>query len=653
VIVSTTETEASMSVFANGEAIVTQDLNLEPGRNRVDAVIHDVAEGRVLYEASVTAAADTFAENNRNGTFANIVPAPQVAVLAPDEASAKLFVDALAVQGLQASRVLPQVSPAYVKDWLKYDAIVLMNLPAIDLNTRQQEQIEEAVRDHGRGLLLLGGENAFGPGGYYATPLDRISPLSSRVPNDDSDVALVFVIDRSGSMQRDEGGASRLDLAKVATISAIGLLSEESQIGVVVFDSEARTIVPMQPARDQDAVAAALALLDSGGGTSAYPGLVEALRLLKDVDAPARHIVLMSDGLSQPADFPHILAQIRDEGISVSTVAIGVGTPMELLQEIAELGKGAFHHTRDFSALPSILSQEALLLSADPVHVETTAPQWLDREARFLAGAPNSLPDVHGYVATTRKPTADLHLVVTNADGEPMPLMASWRYGNGQVLALATQAAGQWTRDWVALDQYPAFWSQVVRHLLPNTAGPGMNLRLETRASEVLVTADVLDEAGMPRVGLTMAATIVGPAPMTGASQDQNSLRIGLVETTPGRYRGAFLADRIGDYVVRAEADAVHAEVAAHVPYPATLALGRVEMDRLVGLAAATGGRVIDDSSLYAAGAMRWAWQPGWRIWTLMAIAALLIELGFRYAPFQFRIRRPRPTSTGELNAPA
>jgi hypothetical protein len=75
-----------------------------------------------------------------------------------------------------------------------------LNVPAIDLDTTQQEQLEEFVQVHGRGLLILGGENAFGPGGYYQTPFERLSPLSSRVPHELPQVAIVYVFDRSGSM---------------------------------------------------------------------------------------------------------------------------------------------------------------------------------------------------------------------------------------------------------------------------------------------------------------------------------------------------------------------------------------------------------------------------------------------------------------------
>src|SRR5262249_30367598 len=160
-------------------------------------------------------------------------------------------------------------------------------------------------------------------------------------------------------------------------------------------------------------------------GTAIYPGLVEALHQLQGVDATAKHIVVMSDGLTRPGDFPGILKAISDQGISVSTVAIGDGADPVRLEDIARMGQGAFHATQDFKALPGFLSKEALLLSGKPVEERMTAPSWVGRNAEFFAGLPDRLPPVDGYVLTTRKPQADLHIVVPDEKQEPVPLFAS------------------------------------------------------------------------------------------------------------------------------------------------------------------------------------------------------------------------------------
>src|SRR5439155_11500827 len=111
----------------------------------------------------------------------DVAPAPDVLIIAADPAWAEVQAKALTLHEIKTKIVEPRRAPFYLKDWLAYSAIVLMNVPAIDLATLQQELIETAVAEHGRGLLLLGGENSFGPGGYYETPLERVSPLSSRV----------------------------------------------------------------------------------------------------------------------------------------------------------------------------------------------------------------------------------------------------------------------------------------------------------------------------------------------------------------------------------------------------------------------------------------------------------------------------------------
>jgi Mg-chelatase subunit ChlD len=617
---------ATVRILKDGETIVERSLELPAGRSRIDTDIPNAIAGRARYEVVVDAPGDAFPQNNRNGVLIDVAPAPDVLIVAAQPAWADVLAKALALQEIKSKVVEPRRAPFYLKDWLAYAGIVLMNVPAIDLTTQQQELIEKAVADHGRGLLLLGGENSFGPGGYYETPLERVSPLSSRVPRDAPKVALAFVLDRSGSMQRDEGGATRLDIAKQATLSAIRLLHEDSLISIVVFDSEAKVLLPLRRAKDATAVTQALAGLEPGGGTAIHPGLVEALRQLEGVDAMAKHIVVMSDGLSQPGDFPGILKAISEQGISVSTVAIGEGADGTRLEEIARVGKGAFHATQDFKALPSILSQEALLLSGKPVEEREALPVWSDRSAEFFAGLPGAMPPIHGYVLTTRKSEADLHLVVSDAKQEPVPLLASWRYGNGRVVALTTQGAGAWSRDWQPMREYPLLWAQMLRHVMPAMHADGLGARMVRHGDDVTVLVDAANPDGTARAGLRVSALLAGG--------DSESMEIALTETSAGHHIGHTSLQGTGDFVLRAAADRAKAETPLHVAYPAIYAFSRANPDRLVALAAMTGGRVLADTEpIFAGGERRWvAARDSWKIWVLAALALFLADLIIRYA---------------------
>jgi uncharacterized membrane protein len=618
---------AMVRVLKDGDAIAERPLELTSGRSRIETIIPAATPGRAHYEVAVSASGDAVVQNNRNGIAIDVAPAPQVLIVAAQPAWAEVFAKALAVQDIKARTVEPKRAPFYLKDWLAYSAIVLMNVPAIDLATIQQELIEKAVAEHGRGLLLLGGENSFGPGGYYETPLERISPLSSRVPRDAPRVALAFVLDRSGSMQRNEGGATRLDIAKQATISAIRLLHPESLIAIVVFDSEAKVLLPLRPAKDSAAVAQALQALEPGGGTAIYPGLVEALHQLQGIDAMAKHIVVMSDGLTQPGDFPGILKAISDQGISVSTVAIGDGADPVRLEEIARIGKGAFHATQDFKALPSILSQEALLLSGKPVEERSATPSWVERNAEFFAGLPDKLPPLAGYVLTTRKPQANLHLVIPDERQEAVPLFASWRYGNGRVIALTTHGAGAWTKQWQVMSEYPLLWSQTVRHLFPGM-GEGLFPRLVRHGDEVEVDVDALNQEGAPREGLKIAASLAGPG-----TAPEAEMPLALSEVSPGRYHGRFTLDRPGEFNLRAVADQAAAEVPLLVAYPALYEFTRADPDRMAALAAVTGGRALaTEEQIFTGGEQRWVARALWQVWVLAALALFLADLTIRYA---------------------
>lgn len=621
-------TTGSLRVLKDGKVIVERPLDLPGGRHRVEIVIPAAETGRARYEVALDAIADTFAANNRDGVIVDVAQPPRVLIVAGQPSWGDVFAGALKIHGIDAKVVESKRAPYYIKDWLAYETIVLMNVPAIDLTTQQQELIEKAVAEHGRGLLLLGGENSFGPGGYYETALERLSPLSSRVPREAPRIALVFVLDRSGSMQRDEGGATRLDIAKQATLAAVRLLHPQSQIAIVVFDSEAKVVLPLSEAKNTAAILQALRGVEPGGGTAIHPGLVEALHQMAGSDAAAKHIVVMSDGLTQPGDFPGILQAIAEQNISVSTVSIGdAADPVQLL-EIARLGKGAFHTTRDFKALPSILSQEALLLSGKPVEERTVAPTWVTRNGEFFAGLPDQMPPLAGYVLTTRKPEADLHLVVFDEKHEPVPLLASWRYGSGRVVALSTHGAGAWSKEWQAMPDYPLLWSQTVRRIVPG-GGEGIWPQVTRRGDAFLVDVDALDPAGLPRQGLAVTAAF-------------DSRQIGkLTETSPGHYHGEIMSGTTGEAVLHVAAGGMTVERALPASYPALYRFTAADHDRLAAVATLTGGRILASANEMV-GPPQWRWivRAGWPWWVLLALAAFVGDLAVRYVPGLVGFRR-------------
>ncbi len=618
-------TEAELRILRDGDVLASQAVSLSAGNNRIEATLPDVAAGEVLVEMEIDAPGDTYAENNRAGRIVTARAARPIAVIAPSADHGRAFAAMLAGAGVDAVVLDPRSAPHYQRGWLEYGGIVLLNMPAIALSTRQQGLIETAVAEHGLGLLILGGPNSFGPGGYFETALERVSPLSSRIPREAPEVAMVFVLDRSGSMQQPVGEGNRLDIAKRATLAAVELLNPASQIGIVVFDAEATAILPLGEL-DIDSARAALGSVDPGGGTSIYPGLVAAYEMLRGVEAPARHIVVMTDGLSQPGDFPGIIGQIRAEGITASAVAVGTGSDISTVEMIAGLGGGAAHASLDFEALPSILSQEAMLLS-EPIEEMRSQPSWLDTDAPFLVGLPDPMPPVEGFVLTTAKPQARLAMTTPDTEDRDMPLLAWWRYGNGSVLALSTDATGAWSRNWHALDSYSTMWSRILRQFLPPTAAPGLHLTVDGDGETMHVTLTAFDEEGAPQSGMSVSAAVTAP-------DGTPPMNMPLREDRAGLYRSGLLLGAPGRYEVSVAVDGAPAEVVAafHHSYPVRYDLARPggAADRLM---AATGGGERDAAGVLAASAgVNWVWRGAWPVWALAALGLFMAELVRRYA---------------------
>lgn len=627
VVHASQDMQANLRFERDGDMLVEQSLALTRGDNRVETILTDMEKGSATYTLSVTSTADTNMANNRLSRLIDARDAGQVAVIANDPVRGDAFVDWLASQDIVAEAIEPKRASYRANDWKAYDGAVLVDVPAIALTTLQQEQLERAVAEQGLGLMILGGPNSFGPGGYLETPLENASPLSSRVPRDAPEATLVFVLDRSGSMQQPVANGTRLDIAKQATLAAIRLLNRNSQVGIIVFDSEPTTVLPLSRIDNADIVTAALTGVDPGGGTSVYPGLAAAYDMLRDVDTPARHIIVMTDGLSQPADFPSLLSQIRSAGITVSSVSIGEGAERGLIEQIARLGGGAFHATDDFAALPSILSQEAMLLSGSPIELGRTQPLWAGRSEPFLRGLPATMPMIDGFVLTTAKPEATLSMVVPDSKGEPMPLLASWRFGAGQVLALTTEAVGPWSTEWQRMDSYAPFWAQVIRQFLPGVERGDVVLDLFRRGDGIV--ADIVlhkDDLGTPLLTVSGADGVTMSLPLN---------RVGAQH-----YRAVFYPTTAGDYRFEATAGVVSASRMLAMSYP--FHLGATAPDQpLRRLAMGSNGQVD-----IAAPARRdvpdgWTMVPAGPLWLGLAIALFMLALTVRYTRLFVPASRP------------
>lgn len=661
VITSPEATSAVLRLSRDGLPLAEHRTELLPGTTLVRLPARADEPGVVRYSLTVAADGDPNGHNDEAAIVVTVNEPPRVALYAAEGDATTRFAEALTLQGFTVVYRPPHTMGNVASSFMGYDAVVLMDVPAIDLTSSQQEALEGWVRDFGGGLLLVGGEHAFGPGGYLETALDRVSPLSSRVPRDAPAVAMLFVLDRSGSMQQLVGTATRLEVAKQATLTAISLLGEGSEVAVVAYDDTAHTLLEFTDSSETVTIEAAITPLVPGGGTAVHPALVRAVELLRTVDAASRHVIVLTDGLSQPDDITSVMADLVAEDATVSAIAIGTGADVERVSQIARLGGGTAHTTTDFRALPGILAQEAMLLAGDPVVREQVAPRATSAESELLVGLPPTLPVLDSFVETTPKRAATVHL----SDSDDRPLLASWRYGSGRVLAFTSQSVGGWAQEWNQVSAFPAWWGQWLRWTIQPSIQSGLEMSTAIAGDELIVVVTATADDGTALTGLNLIATATA-VPGTGVDTEATTTRertVGtsgvastvLVEVSAGLYRGTLplsVGETIVEVIPSRGSDEPLESVSALLAHSYMVADSGAYLvdDVYTALSRQTAGRSlsVDDEVWPTAGGGALGFTRGFRPWVLLAIVSWGLGLVARYTPATWLFGSARTRSVAE-----
>ena len=539
---SQAEAQGRLSLYRNGEFLGSQVVRLAPGKNVYTYRQSLEQSGIHVYQAALDVEGDTIEENNRALGTLVVRGRPQVLLAEKDRAQAQALAAALRSQHVDVTVVEADKIPKDMAGLQKYDGLVLSNVSSLKMTKKQMENIRDYVREQGGGLIMLGGEESFGLGGYYRTPIEEALPVTMEVKQkiEIPSLAVVLSIDRSGSMaMTTDEKVTKLDIAKEAAHLVVDLLDERNEVGVMSWDTEFIWDSPLKPARDKQSIHHAIATIKAGGGTDGYPALKESYQVLFDRPALLKHVIFLSDGQMTRGDFSGLLRRMAKDKITVSTVAIGKDADVPLMVDVAKWGRGRFYYTEDDSTIPRIFTLETQLASkaslveqpfkavvASPAHEAIQEIDW--KEA----------PPLGGYVATSMKANADLVLMTHQED----PLLATWRYGLGRSVAFTSDAKAKWGVLWVRWGGFNKFWSQVTRWAL-RTGTRSDTVATVSRTDNVgEVTVDAIDPKGEFINFLDSQVGVVAP--------DKTRTVIDLEQVGPGRYRGRFPAGQEGVYLV-------------------------------------------------------------------------------------------------------
>jgi Mg-chelatase subunit ChlD len=523
-----------------GVNVVALDADIGPGRvHRFEAVF----EPDLVRDAGgeVVPDGDTFPDNNRASAFA--LGEGAGSVLLVSEASSSMLADALRGAGVDVAQIAPDAMPLDMLALQAFDAIILEDVPRDALPSEAPARLAEFTRDLGGGLVLVGGPSALTAGNWRGSELDPILPVDLRLPERvlTPELALMLVIDRSGSMGFGVMGSSRskMFIAAEAAAQAVASLDERDLIGVIAFDRAHDTIVPLSPNRDSRATAEKLRSIAPNGGTTIGPALAAAGEALGKADARVRHVIVISDGRSTDADeLPGIATELAARGISVSAIAVGDEADTEGMRSMSLSGGGAFYSVINPSVLPRVLLRAVRVARSPAVAMGRFTPRAWDASSPLLA--PGMLPEeVGGYVVTQRRESPGVTTaLVVGAESEP--LLAHWNVGLGQVVVY-TSDAGAWARAWPRTPAFAEFWSQLIARV---RRGPG----------DGRTTLDARWQGGTLRLVAQLRGThneaIDGArVPVSVYAPDGTTREVELVQTGVGRYEASVSATEGGAYV--------------------------------------------------------------------------------------------------------
>ncbi len=621
------------------EAAVT----LNEGLNRLTLPVRLPQRGVHRFEAVFApddSSDDTLFANNRGQAF-TMVGGGETALVIVDhglepgataDLSAQVLVDALEAAGVTCTlRAVEQVtlSPEAL---MGYSLVVLSNVSAITVGEDQQRALASYVRDLGGGLVVVGGDQAFGLGGYYRSPLESILPVvTDRKKLQLLSTSMVIVVDQSGSMVGE-----KIERARQAAQAAVDLLGPMDQIGVVAFAGEYRWVVPLAPCTNKALIQRRLAGIASGGGTVMYPALAAAGVALYHTDTNVRHIILLTDGQSAPGDFDRLSRTLKNEGITVSAIAIGDDADHAQLQRIADLTGGRMYRTSNAAPLPQIFVRETVLAGRSGAFEREFMPQLRSGTwSPLVTGLrQEELPPLFGYNVTAARPEATVPLV-RNTERGADPILAHWQVGLGQAIGFTSGMWPKWGHDWSSWSGFSKFWGQVARSAARPPDGTEFDVQTTVDGQRATVMLEAADAMRLMRGGLQISARVVGP--------DYEVQTLDLRPVGLGRFEADFPIEHKGAHIVRfayawqenGQAKSAGVQASVTVPYGAEYRALRSNEAFLVDIARRTEGRLLYAEQPEAV-FEPWIRQPVqtrrpvWDWFVRLAMAAFLLDVGVR-----------------------
>lgn len=466
-VYSNMDSTANIVLMEEGNIVLQQEVQLKKGMQRY--VFEDtlLSPGGHRYVASVDVLGDAYRQNNKWHHVVEVSGAMSVLMLDPNDEGG-VYASLLMGQGIDVTRVTEDNAKIPLEKMALYDGVVLINASIETLDRKFLEDLKLYVKELGGGLLVVGGDESYAVGGYEDTILEEILPvdMALKIDGESYDLAMMVVVDKSGSMSMSGNGPSKMQMAKEAVIRVAETLSGKDQLGLVAFDGQAYEVLPLTEVTSMDLITEKVASVKADGGTSILPALDQGLESLSKTALKGKHLLLVSDGQGEQNGFDFVIAQYPD--VTISTIAIGGDADFRTMERIAKLGKGRFYQVADYRKIPEIFTKETRL-AMDAYIKEGTFLAEKNSRHPIVANV-LQMPLLYGYIGTTPKAQAEMILSV-----EDEPLLSTWQYGLGRTMAW-TSDVNSWARLYYGQPQGVQLLTDLVSNIATLNEFSGMQL---------------------------------------------------------------------------------------------------------------------------------------------------------------------------------
>ncbi len=541
-----------------------QKIVLPPGKSYITWREKIEAAGFFTYEARFTPddpAADATSRNNATTAFTHVRGKGRVLLIEDfnNVGQSLYLVGQLQKQDLEVI-VQPSNQLFTSLDELQsFDTVVLANVPrgttvsdasgdnndVVHFTDAQIRMLVRNTQQMGAGLVMIGGQDSFGAGGWTNTELEKAMPVDFHIDNARV-VAKGALVMMMHACEIPQGNTWQKRIAH----EAIKTLGGQDYCGLIHWNGRTQWmwggrqgLSPVQGNRTR--MMAAVDRMTPGDMPDFQPAMQMALAGFQSVqDAKYKHMIIISDGDPEPPTAA-VVNGFATEGVSITTVSIGDHS-LEYRKRLKDLARapGKFYAPSSAQALPRIFQREARRVARPLIWEKRPVRPTIESSHELVNGLEGPLLPLGGFVLTSVKSSdlVDVHLRASEAAGDRnSTILASWTYGLGKVVAFTSDSGQRWMTPWCEETAYDKLFGQMVRWSMRPTSGSGhYSVATEVVDGRVRVVVTALDDNDEFLNLVTMTGSAVDP--------DLKPVSIDIEQTGPGRYVGSFPAGDPGSY---------------------------------------------------------------------------------------------------------